>query len=847
VTFLKLPLFWKISAGEVRRRPGRALLTLLGIVIGVGATVAIAVTVQTTRYAHRDMFEALTGRASLEVVAEGLGGFNADLAERLSEVPGLRAAVPVIQTPAALLGKSGAVPILVLGVDPVRDGAARDYVLRQGQMLDGHDGLLLEAGFAGTQGLTVGQSVRLLTPTGFTMLPVVGLLEPSGAATFNGGAVAFMPLPTAQRLFGLAGRINSVQLVLAADASSAPVEAAVRQRLPAGLTVQAPGARGEFGRESMASTEQGLTALSASSLVAGAFVILNAFRMNLGERRRQLAVLRALGATRRQVRRLLLREALAQGVLGTVLGIPAGLGLAVVLRGFLARVLVVTLPGLRLSATPFLIAAVLGPGLALAATIIPARRAGQRAPLADLLPGRGDAGDELRRWPGYLGLALLGTVAFLVLALRHGWLPSALLFPLLAPSMAMYLGGCALLVPLLLTPLSGLAAWVLRPLLGVEGGLALRLIGRHPARTALTVGVLLIAVVFAIGYGQSFRNNMRDLHQWFDQIVQTDFYVRGTWPDATVNITTAAVPEALADEVRTLEGVEHVDRFNFVMARAGSRQVVVLAYSFTPGRPVPLALMEGEPAAVCRDLLQGEVVAGTALAQRLGVGVGDTLTLETRRGPQTLRVAGITAEYTGGGMAVYMDWQAARRLFDFTGVHVLLVTARPGEAAALGDRLRAFCEARGLLFQDNAEVHRVFARQLEGFLGFVWVLLSLVFVVASLGVVNTLTMNVLEQTRELGVLRALGLRRVQVGKLVVCQALALGVLGLLPGLVGGIGLTYLIHLSTYPLSGRPVPFHLEGTLLGGCLAAALVIAVTAAVLPARRAARLPVIQALQYE
>jgi putative ABC transport system permease protein len=693
----------------------------------------------------------------------------------------------------------------------------------------------------------VGQPARFLTANGVATLPVAGLLESRGAARFNGGAVAFMPLATAQRLFGLAGQVNSVQLVLADDANYARLEAAVREQLPSGLTVQPPGARGEFGHESMASTEQGLSALTASSLVAGAFVIVNAFLMNLGERRRQLAILRALGATRRQVTRLLLREALTQGVLGTVLGIAAGLGLAVALRRVLAELLVVTLPDLRFTIEPFLIAVLLGPGMALAATIVPARRAARRTPLEDLVPSRGDAGDDLRRWPGYVGVALLAAVAFLILALLGGWLPAAFIFPLLAPSMAMYLAGCALTAPLLLTPLSRLAATLLRPFLGVEGKLAMRQLGRHRARTALTVGVLLVAVVFAIGYGQSFLNNMRHMHAWFDRIVQTDFYIRGSWPDATLNITTAAVPEELAGEVRGLDGVEHVGQLNFVMARAGGRQVAVLAYSFAPDRPVPLALADGDALAVRQGLVHGEVVLGTVLAQRLGLRVGDTLTMQTRHGPRPLRVAGTASEYTGGGMAVYMDWQAARDLFEFHGIHVLLVTARPGSAAALGERLSAFCHQRGLLFQDNAEVHRVFNRQVQGFLGFVWVLLSLVFVVASLGIVNTLTMNVLEQTRELGVLRAIGLRRVQVGKLVVSQALALGVISLIPGVAGGVGLAYLINVVTYPLVGQPVPFRLDWSNLGGCLAAAVAVSVAAALLPARRAARLPVIQALQYE
>ncbi len=837
--------FWRISIGEIRRRPGRALLTLLGIVIGVAATVAIAICVQTTREAHREMFDEVAGRAALEVVAEGLGGFDPDVMPRVETVPGVKAAVPVVQAPAALTGKSGPVPVMVLGVDPARDAAARTFTLRRGKLLD--DGVMLEAGFAESQGIDLGQTVRFLSSTGFTRLPVTGLLEPRGAAAFNGGAVAVMRLPAAQRLLGLTGRINSLQLVLEDGAARSQVEADVARRLPTGLIVQTPGTRGELGRTGMVSTEQGLSTLSASSLVAGAFVILNAFLMNLGERRRQLAVLRALGATRAQVTRLVLREAAFLGIVGTVLGMAAGLALAVALRRVIGQLLTVNLPDLHLTAEPFLIALVLGPGMAVAATYIPARRAGRRAFLEDLLSKSGRHADKARRRLGYVGLVVLAGIVALLIGLAHGWLSVSLFEPFIAPAMATYLIACALLIPLLLEPLTRLAAVLLKALLGQEGGLAVRQMVRHRTRTTLTVGVLLVAVVFAIGFGQSLVNGINHIRSWFRHIISTDFYVRAAWPDPTVNITTATIPEALADEVAGLAHVQRADKFSFVLARAAGRSVVVLASTTSADGPAQLAVAEGDPVTIKREFLQGAVVLGTALAHRLGLHRGDSITLETRQGPQTVRIAGTASEYTGGGMAVYMEWYQAKRFFDLKGVHALLVSARPGEAAALAETLKAFCGPRSLLVQSNLEVRRTFDQQMSGLLGFIWILLSLVFVVASLGVVNTLTMNVLDQTRELGVLRAIGMKRFQVGKLVVAQALALGVISLVPGALAGMVLAFLINLSTYPLTGQPVPFHLDWWQVAGCLGGAIVIATLAALVPARRAARLRVIQALQYE
>jgi putative ABC transport system permease protein len=851
MTRLPYPTLWKITAREMQRRPGRTLLTLLGIVLGVAAVVAISGTSAATHSAYREMFAAVAGRASLEVVAEGLGGFDEALVPQLRTVPGVKAAVPVVQTPAALLGPSGGASVLVLGLDPADGAAAADYEVREGRGLGG-DGILLGAAFARAHGCGLGRPARLLTPRlgragpVIAELPVVGLLEARGAAAYNGGAVVLLPLSRAQELFGTPGQVNSVRLVLADEADAPRVEAEVRRRLPAGLTVQPPAVRGELARHSLSSTELGLGSLSVVSLVAGAFVILNSFLMNLGERRRQLALLRALGATRRQVTRLLLREAVLLGVAGTALGIGAGLVLALGVRQLMEQLLAVALPEARWTWLPFLYALVLGPGMALGAAYLPARRAGRRSPLEDLRHRRGARAEDPRRWPAYLGLMLLAAMLTAALGLRLGWFPPAVAPAVPAPTTAVGLAGCVLALPLVLAPLRRLAALLLGPLLGVEGRLAFRQLDRQPARTALTAGVLFIGVVVSIGYGQALLDNIRDIHAWCDHNVGFDFIVRGARADTTL-LNVVPLPEGLREELAGLEGVRRVDKANFIVTRVRDLPVVALPCTLPESGPLPLAVQGADADEVRRRLREGEVVLGAPLARRLDVGPGDTVTLQTRRGPRPLRVAGTTSEYTVGGMVLYLDWERGKELFDTRGAHVFTVMARPGAAAALADRLKAFCEGHGLRYEANADFRALVEQAIAGVAGYFWGLLVLVFVVAALGVANTLTMNVLEQTREIGILRAVALKRGQVSKLVVCQALALGAMSLLPGVVLGIFLAYLMNLSTEAVLGQALAFHLDVGLVAGCFVAALVVAVLASLLPARRAARLQVIQALQYE
>jgi putative ABC transport system permease protein len=876
---------WSYTRREVWRRPGRSILTLTGIVIAVAAIVSVTAVTTSTRQAYRDMFSAVTGKAALEVVSPGQGGFDPVIGESLSELPRVEAVVPVVQSPAALVGDDSRVVVVVLGVDPALDGAARSYELEAGALLEGMEQatsggsaaaapedpaaaspadaaesapagpgatapeenaavtrVLLDASFARAQGLGVGSQAGLLTPSGAVLVEVQGLLQPAGVAAFNGGALVIMHLSEAQRLFGFTDQVNGLQLVVQPGADEKTVEREVGALLPEGLTVQVPASRGQIAQDSLLATEQGLNVISALSLVAAVFIVLNAFLMNVGERRRDLAMLRAVGTTRRQMVRLVLREAALLGTLGTLVGLLLGLGAAVGLTAVMEQLLVITLPTVRLTAASVGLALVLGLGVSLLAAYWPARLAARVSPLEGLT-GDGRTGPQgPRRGPALVGVGLTLATLGLALGMIFGRLPTSVS----APAMAFMLVGLVLIIPLALRPLLRGASALLRPLLGTEGSLASRQLLRHPTRTSLTVGVLFVAVTLSISMGTAMLNNVRDTGEWYERTVVGDFFIRGAMPDLGTS-TTAALPEALAEEISALPAAERVDMMRFVPGTAGGEQVIVLARTFAPDRPLPLDLVEGEPQAVLAGLQRGELAIGTMLAQRLGVGIGDEVVVETRKGPRSLTVAGTATEYTGGGSALYMEWGLARELLAVRGADVFLVAARPGMAPELGTQLAALAQRDGLMLQSLEELRAFIDEMIGGVLGFLWLLMGMVFVVASLGIVNTLTMNVLEQTRELGLLRAVAMTRGQIRKMILSQALTVGIISLVPGALAGIALAFLLNRVTHTTLGHHVEFRLDPALVIGSFVVALLIAVAAAYFPARRAARLQVVEALQYE
>jgi putative ABC transport system permease protein len=844
---LRYPTLWKYSAREVQRRPGRAALTLAGIVIGVATVVAVTATTRATSRSYRAMFEAVGGRAALEVVAQGQGGFDAgDVERRLTDVRGLERAVGVIQAQAGLVGPRSVSLVLVLGYPAGEEEGA--YRVKAGHGLAGGTGVLLEESFARQHGYALGDRVKLGSRQGVAELPVVGLLEASGAALFNGGAFVLVPLTEAQRLFGMPGKVNSVRLELEEDASIAAVQNTVQQRLPQGLRVQPPAERAALGNEGIAATNGTLDTLSVVSLVGGAFVILNSFLMNLGERRRQLAILRALGTTRRQIIRLLLREAILLGGTGTLLGMGVGVFLALGLVRMQERILGVKLPPLQLTLQPFLLAVLVGPGMALAATVVPAWRASRRSPLEAMLPRRALPEPREAR-PGLLNyLGLVAVAAAVCFAVGSGyWWSAAAVVPLMPVVFMIMLIGSVLALPLVLHRLLHLARLLLRRPLGAEGMLGLRQLERQRTRTTLTAGVLFIGVLVTVGFGNTLHNSIRDIDLWYHKTIPIDFLVRRAMPDFGT-MSSASLPEGLRDKIAALEGVERpVGRLNFVQGVASGQSVIMIARDFLPNRPLPMAFNEGTEDEARAGLQRGEVVIGTALAQRLGVKVGDTIAVETRHGEKPLRVAAVIKEYTAGGMSLYLDWEAAHRLLEMPGLHGLEVFALPGQLGRVERELRALAREQGLLVQSNAEIKGEVDKNIQAFEAFMWMLIALLFLVASLGIVNTLTMNIHEQTREIGVLRAIGMRRGQVGRVILAQALALAVVSVLPGVLVGIGMSYVMNLATRPLIGQVMAFRLDGGFVAGCAGVAVVVAVLAALLPARRARRLQVIQALHYE
>ncbi len=825
-----------------RARPGRALMTLGSVIIGVAGVVSVGLAMTTTRGAYKQMYDALAGRAALEVVAATGSRFAENITYKLSHLPGVAAAVPSMQRPTVLYHAHHKAKVLALGIDPELDRKIHDYDVAEGEFFSNSDGALLEASFARSLDVKVHDEIRLLTPRGLKSIRVVGFLAPRGVAGFAQGSAVFLPLIAAQRLFGTRGQVDSIQIVLKQGAKVSNVEGEIANALPPGLTVRPPAGRTQFAEDLLTRIGQALAVAGAVSIVLAIFIIFNTFLMNVSERRKQLATLRAIGTTRHQIVHLLMGEGLVLGIVGTGLGVLTGLGGAYLLTRAMEELLSSSLPPLVITWHPPLLGAVLGMIVSLAATYLPAYNASKISPLEGLRSISKFEVEPAPLWVTLLGIAVLVAGGGLMTATVQNIVDQSHM----VTAGVISLFGCVLLLPVSLRPAATIIAAVLSLILPIEAQLANRQVLRRRIRTALTAAVLFIAISAGLGVGLTILSNVDDLNTWGKRTIIGDYFVRAMMPDMVTG-TSPDVPETLRQEIQAVPGVTYVASVRLVRDEAAGQPVLIIAKEFLPGERLPLDLRSGVPDDIRKRLARDEVVIGMMLAQKSGLTAGDAIEIDTPKGKRSLRIAGVANEYNAGGMTVFMERATAERVLGIEGVTAYIIKTKPSMLSGVETSLRTICDREGLLLQSKATANRYIDNKRNGAVGGLWVLLALCFVVASFGIVNTLTMNVLEQTRELALLRAVAMTRRQMRRMIICQAAIIGLIGLVPGAVAGVIFAYLINTGTLPMVGHPINFDVNPPMLALTFLSALVMVLLAALLPAIRASRLNVINALKQE
>jgi putative ABC transport system permease protein len=825
-----------------RKRPGRALATAASVAVAVAAVVATWVAADASRAGYRRLAETVEGVPSIDISARGGGRFEATVLPRLADIPGVRAVVPLFFRPTLLRVGEKRVREVAVGVDAAALVEAGLLSLTSGRPCEAADEVVLDTALAQGLAKRIGDEVIMFARRSIRRMTVVGIADSQSLKWFaeGGGVVVdIQPLEEMSNAFGL---VDRVRVVIAPGGSRPAVLEAIAKRLPPALTAEVPAGRAGMAEDVLHSANLGLDFVTGLTVAMAWFIVGNAMLMNVTERRRSFALLRVLGATGRQVERFVMTEAALLGAAGSVVGATAGLAAAVPISAGISRTL--QAPAASLVVHPLVIPAAIALGtlVAVAAAWWPAREAADVEPLAGLAqsppPPRGVSGRFLA-----MALIMWAVSAVVMTLVVWEWLPPRAAVP---AGILMMLAFVAT-TPVVLPTLCAACARLIPERWRIERTLAVEQIIRQPIRTALTTGVLVVAVSNAIGLGHAIRDNVDDVRGWYTRLMRADWML--THAGMVSGGLAVAGPKIrmAEEEVRALPGVKRVEGIGVAAGRVAGGACVVVARDIPADTPLPTDPVGTTEADLRLALDRGEAAAGTLLARRSGIKPGDEVEVEVYGRTARVKIAALVVDYTSGGASLLLRRDVAARLFGMEAADIVLVTAEPGAIAPLRDPLNRIAESHGMLLRSFENVQAFINGIVGGVVNSLWAILGLGFVVGSLGVANTVTMNVLEKTRTLGLLRAVGMTSGQVTRLVVLESVLLGVSGGLIGAVGGMFTALLIQLASQPLLGHPIRASLRPSVVAVNLVAAVAVTALAAWIPARRAVRLDLLESISAE
>lgn len=842
-------------------RPARTVLTSCGIAIGTGVLVAALATSAGLDASIDREVTALAGRADVRVGSFTEAGLSAATLEAIDAVPGIAISAPAIERRTFLGSGPGqppaTEPVTVLGIDPAREPRVRDLDLVRGASLDDLDEpvALIPERLATTEGLDLGSELQVMGAGPPLHVRVVGILRGDGPLPGSAGRTVVLPLLTAARLAAEGngapalesiGGVSRVDVVLAAGATPEGVTSALSGALVTEpYVLSTPPEVAAALRASTADVRTTMGLLAAIALFAAAFVILNTLAMTVVERVRELGLLRAAGATRGQVTRVVLAQALLLGVLGSLLGLALGALLAAVVAAWLRATGSVPIDGPVVTPSVLVTGFGIGFAVTLAASLEPARRAAGISPVA-ALRSRSDPRTTARAHAGWL-IGVMVVVAGLAVLLLPAVSGSTSGAPRAIAVYAILLGA-VLLTPILLRPLGRLLGLPFSLPLRLEERLARAAIARDRARTTLTVGALVVGLAMVVALGSVSANARTAATAWLADVV----------PGDEILVAITPVPADTEDgyqlDVEAIEGVRMATPIaSFGLAFAGTRLDAVAIDGADVAADGRLTFVEGDRDAALAALdAGGAVIMPRSQAERIGVRTGDPVAVATAEGLVELTVAGLVERSFPGrsGEAVLVGWRDAVERFGVQGADVIAVRYAAGSGDTGGSAARAaVAEHAGQLALSVEPISRIegaVGDALDRVIGLLDLLALAAVLVAALGIVNTLSMDTWERIRELGMLRAAGMSRAQVWRSVLVEAGILGGIGGLVGAAAGVAVGVLLVATIAggaPGGGIVVPWP----AIALAVAFGVALAMLAAAQPARIAGRRSIVAAVRTE
>jgi putative ABC transport system permease protein len=837
----------------------RATLTAIAIVLGVAMVSGTYVLTDSIDRAFDNIFTdsrqgsnaVISGKSAFDL-SEGSGAtapsFSESLLDEVRAVPDVAEAEGSVDGEAQFIGDDG--KAIVYGGAPnlgfsIANGESRFNPL---QLVDGSwpgdNQVVIDKATADKEDFAIGDTVGVQGAGRVQELDISGIVRFGSVSTIGGATLAGFDLPTAQRIFDKEGKLDEIAVAAKAGVSDQQLVTQLKEILPANTEVKTAA---EQARSDAEDTDEFISFLQTFLLVfagvalfVGSFVIANSLSITIAQRTREFATMRTIGASRRQVLSSIILESLVVGIVASVAGLFLGLGLAKVLF-WLFDAVGFTLPntGLLLETRTIVVALLVGVLVTLLASLRPAIRATRVPPIAAVREGATLPESRFARFRTLGAIVLTGLgFASLLFGLFGSGLDTTQILLFMGLGALLVFFGVALFASKLVPGLATAIGWPAAKVGGASGQLARGNARRNPQRTASTAAALMIGlalVTLVAVLGQGIRSTFTDA---VDKIFIADYAI-------TAQNNFSPIPIEVAEAAAQAPGVREVASVRTGEALVYGSASVVTAVTPNSGSAINLDWKDGSQA-VFSELRSDGVFVDDGFADDHNLTVGSPITITTPAGKKLdLVVKGIFDPPAGGSPFgnVTMSSDTFDANYDQPQDLYSFVEAEGGVTEAntksLDEALAAFPNAKAQTRQEFKDNQVSF---LNNILNILYVLLALSIVVSLFGIVNTLVLTVFERTRELGMLRAIGMTRRQVRRMIRYESVITALIGAVLGIALGIVLAGLLVWR--------VDFIDFAVPVGQVLifaVAAVIVGIIAAIFPARRAAKLNPLRALQYE
>jgi putative ABC transport system permease protein len=831
----------------------RLVLTALAVVLGVGFISGTYVLTDSMNTAFDKLFK--NAALGIDVYVRDAGDFEAQFGgsrqpigesvlETVQEIEGVELAAGSVEGYAQFIDKKGkaitpgGAPTFGVNWTPEPLNPMR---LEDGSPPEGTSSVVIDANTASKFDFAVGDRVEIITlekPREFT---VSGIASFGGEESLGGATLALFDTSTAQQLLDKEGKFDSIEVAGEEGLSESELRDRVQTALPEGVEAETAA---DVSDEQSDAIQEGLGFFSTFLLVfagialfVGAFLIFNTFSITVAQRTREFALLRALGASGGQVMTSVVVEALIVGIVAAVVGLGAGVLIAMGLNAML-EAFGIDLPqaALQLHARTVIVSLIVGIVTTVVSAVIPARRAARISPMEAL---RESApvfyrSSTRRVILGVLlsivgvGILFIGLFAEVSQELTYLGVGAAIIFL-----------GAATLAPIFARPIASGAGSILHKVFAMPGRLAQQNATRNPKRTAATAAALMIGLALVGFIGILADSAKTSTNETLDRTMKADILIQSE------SFASPVISPKLAEELRKKTELEAVAPFRFGQFKHERRNFFVVASD-------PLALQQtadiGVTSGDLTDLQTGGIFIYAPTAQSLDVDVGDTYVMQfAATGPQREEVVGLFDDKALVGSDYLVSIDTYNENFSDRVDSQVLIKASDAvpykEARASVEEVTD--KYPNVKVENQAEAKETFAGQINQLLGLVTALLALALIIALLGITNTLALSVYERTRELGLLRAVGMSRRQAKSMIRWEAVIIVIVGGVLGTVIGIFLGWAFvqaleneGITTFSLPGGQLVTYVILAVLAGILAA---------IPPARRAARLNVLKAIATE